>query len=216
MLGGYIYTVPLHILYTGPCCKSVHRAAVHQPYARQAGAGSPSEKCAGGVPNRCVKLLSSLYCTMHICTPCTPCWTGVSSGELTLLDFIAQTESKYLKHRASKDITLLEIWWTGLWPVLLLQRCEVKCVLAVKRRKVFNQVCGVYDTQYSGCMYARHDGTRHEMTWVKHIVVSLHDNSYSRRYLHYYCWLRSCRRKRRLDTVSLVKNVKFHITFESW
>jgi hypothetical protein len=28
----------------------------------------------------------------------------VRSGELTLLEFIAQTESKYLNHGASKDI----------------------------------------------------------------------------------------------------------------
>jgi hypothetical protein len=55
-------------------------------------------KCA---KTGCVIPLSSLYCTVLICTPC---WAGVRSGELTLLEFIAQTESKYLKQGASKDI----------------------------------------------------------------------------------------------------------------
>jgi hypothetical protein len=124
-------------------------------------ASSPSEKCARGVLDRCVMLLSSLYCTVLMCTPC---WTGVRSGELTLLEFIAQTESKYLNHGASKDIGTVRNMMNWVWPVLLLQGCEVKCVLAIKRGKVFSQMCGVYYIQYSGCMYARHDDTRHEMT----------------------------------------------------
>jgi hypothetical protein len=44
---------------------------------------------------------------------------------LTLLDFIAQTRSKYLKQRASGILTLLEIWWLG---------CGLFCCFKVYRK----------------------------------------------------------------------------------
>ncbi len=54
------------------------------------------------VKNRvCCAFSLYLYYAVLICTPC---WAGVWSGELTLLENITQTESKYLRQRAFKDI----------------------------------------------------------------------------------------------------------------
>ncbi len=54
----------------------------------------------------CAVPLPNLYCTVLVCTPC---WAGVRSGELTLLEIITQTESKYLKQGLSRILALLEI-----------------------------------------------------------------------------------------------------------
>ncbi len=101
----YIISYHYHILYISQCYNR-YTALLYITHAQDKPvASSLSQRCTGSVLEPDVLFLSSLYCTVLIRTPC---WTGVRSGELTLLEFITQTERKYLNHGASKDISTVK------------------------------------------------------------------------------------------------------------
>ncbi len=84
----------------------------------------------------CYRVCCAIIQTLLYCAICTPCWAGVRNRELTLLKIITQTESKYLKQRASKDIGTVGnmLDWVVAWFVCFKNVVKVYAISQEKRR----------------------------------------------------------------------------------
>ncbi len=98
-----------------------------------------------------------------------------------MLEIITQTESKYLKQRASKDIGTVGnmLNWVVAWFVCF-KKYKLKCMLSVRRRGGVQPLCDIYYVTIFGLhvCQARHtiDDLRETYVYV-YMIKAIQENT---------------------------------------